>query len=548
MLELATEEVSDVPPRIKRVMVDRWELAGPFPDKVATLPREAANRWEELLAVQAKAKPGVLLATEDMHCVARESGRFYLAHGGWPTEDLEDFIHGRCGAAAYDVGTSWFTGEVPENVSDDELFRQWRPQLEKMLAELPAGGNQAAGVWYGRKKGQVVFIAATSLRRVLLEGVSQIPDASGNVRIRGELLVSTERMGALVNQGEFGFGRCEADPAIKLPRFSVTCTPAKTDTMAWLSIAVFPPGRFLGDGVVRVLLFPSGEAQKVYQRRPLEGQPAALTANGVDNVKAFLGLVNQVRQRAGIAPLHLEGRQSEVAGRVAPHYFRALSGNAPTMVADTIAMGMQAGWDVEGAVLEGTFGSAWVGSTEDLRLLLTRVLEMPQGRAALLDERSRALAVGLVSNSASGGVGTVYSTYAFVDEQEFSRAEKQLIGRLNKARTQKGAASALWGEAPPGANARIAQMLGKGQEKPAAALRYLLEETQKSLNRPLQGWVMETSSLDELTFPEPMLSASPVHVVVSIAHYHPRGEPWSRYVVMFVVSDEPEGQMAALSR
>jgi hypothetical protein len=318
--------------------------------------------------------------------------------------------------------------------------------------------------------------------------------------------------------------------------------------MAWLSIVAFLPGRFLGDGVVRVLLFPGGEPQHVYQRRPLDGPPAALTTTEGDNVNAFLGLVNQVRQRAGIAPLRLEGRQSAMAGQVAPHYFRALSGNAPEMVADTIALGLQAGWDVEGAVLEGTFGSAWVGSTDDLRLLLARALEMPQGRAALLDARSQALAVGLVASNAWGGVGTLYSTYAFVDEGELSRAEKRLIDRLNAARAQKGVANAQWMVPPPGANERIGQMLGKGQETPAEALRYLLNETQKTVKRPLAGWVVETNSVDDITFPDPMLSRAPVDLVVSIAHYHPRGEPWSRYVVMFVLSDVPQTPMAALQR
>jgi hypothetical protein len=44
-----------------------------------------------------------------------------------------------------------------------------------------------------------------------------------------------------------------------------------------------------------------------------------------------------------------------------------------------------------------------------------------------------------------------------------------------------------------------------------------------------------------------MLSQASANVVVSIAH-HPRGEPWSRYVVMFVLSDVPQTPMAVRRR
>ena len=97
---------------------------------------------------------------------------------------------------------------------------------------------------------------------------------------------------------------------------------------------------------------PLSGTERVYRRvryaRPRVPDDSALFA------QAFVEELNVVRFQAGMQPMTLDPAQSETATRLAPQYFAALMGNQDERVADQVALGLLAGWDVEGATPRGS--------------------------------------------------------------------------------------------------------------------------------------------------------------------------------------------------
>ena len=69
------------------------------------------------------------------------------------------------------------------------------------------------------------------------------------------------------------------------------------------------------------------------------------------------------------------------------------------------------------------------------------------------------------------------------------------------------------------------------------ALDALLEQSAGVLQRPVAGWIAETSEIDELQFPEEYLSRPSLGVAVAVSHRRAKGDAWGRYVVMLVIAD-----------
>src|SRR5262249_9711578 len=143
-----------------------------------------------------------------------------------------------------------------------------------------------------------------------------------------------------------------------------------TDSAAWIEVAAFPAGRVLGHVVASVVVFPKGEPVAVYHDA---GYVTRSVPAGADARDQLLRLVNEVRRGAGLPEVTLAPKQSEVAERVAPHSFAALIGTEPELVADQIVLGLRAGWDVDGEVMNGDFTAGVLVNTNDLGRLLDSV-------------------------------------------------------------------------------------------------------------------------------------------------------------------------------
>ncbi len=270
-----------------------WALLGPFPDVIeAAAPEPTA--WSGLFADGVAA--GTLTATADLHCVARELGRFYLQHGAQPAAALRRHVEGWCGTTAAGVDVMFLSGDVATSTSDDEVFAGWRANADDMVATVTAAGAAQIGVWFGRDGSRAVLAVSRGLPQVDVEPITLTPSADGQVTVRGTLRAPADRLRILVNQGALGVAECTLDAAVPLPRFAARCAIAPDDATAWIEVSAVPPGRLLGKVVLSVL------ARRDAAARSYALMTAAPLDDGVGPVAAALAdQVNAARQRGAWA-------------------------------------------------------------------------------------------------------------------------------------------------------------------------------------------------------------------------------------------------------
>jgi hypothetical protein len=517
--------------------VESWDLAGPFPETVADEPfTEPGNPWAELLEQAARRRAGLVLPTQSMFCVARELGRFQLAHRGQPTPSLRYFITARCNASVADVSFQVVEGPVSPGSDDAAVFAHWKSSVDDAIRTSLEGGPRTAGIWFGRDGDQAVAMVAAGHRELVLEPFSPAPGPDGALEIRGESLAPVKEIGGLFNRGRFGVGRCEAVGDAKLPSFHLRCPldPGEGETL--ISLTSFRPDRLLGSLGLLVLASPGGGASTAY-RRPVYGESWPML-DAQNLAEGFVDLLNSVRREARLDPLVLDAAQSEMATELAPHFFAASYGQASGVVADMVVLGMLAGWTVDGIVQAGHFASAWALRTTDLSDLLATALEFPWGREALLADDVERIAIGpmLATEEGKESVAAVFGTYSLFSEKSHDAMARRVVDKLAAERRRRGVE-------PPEELAdvtplcqRIASAVQAGED-PTDALDALLQGSVDVLQRPVAGWIAEVSEIDGLDFPEEYLRRPSLDVAVAVSHRRKPGDPWGRYVVMLVIAD-----------
>jgi hypothetical protein len=522
-------------------VVERWTLEGPFPDVAASVPYREPSDWGALLEEEVERRAGLLVATEAMHCAAHEWGRFFLEHGAPPDPDLALWMGARCSALPA-AAFHHFEGGIPANASDAEVFEGWRDAVASLLAQRLVGGPLEAGIWFGRRENRAIVVLAAGERLLRLEPLPTVlPEGSdGSFVVRGELLLPAEEISAVVNRGRYGVSACERDAGLRLPRFAFRCRTDPADAESWLSLSFTPPGRILGRGALGLALWPSGRTRAEW-RRPSLGRPVVVTPE-TDVDAELLSLVNGLRAEAGVAPLKLSAEQSRVADRLAPHYFASVFGFAPGTSGDLVALGLLAGWNVEGVVQSGSFVPSWVVRSLDLDRLVATAVQYPAGRRTLLDPDARRLAVGTVVRPDASFLGGVFGTYALFEEKEHDEAARQVLAALDAARAARGKPTVR--HLPQIASlGRLAAGRVQSGEAPPDVLNDLLRQSAQVLQRSVNGWLVETREIDEVVFPEALLDSDVAEIAIGVSHHKPAGEAWGRYVIL-LVSAGPTGQGA----
>ncbi|MDJ0852656.1 MAG: hypothetical protein QNK04_30170 [Myxococcota bacterium] len=535
------EQLRDAPPpgqvfRLDARPVDEWRLAGPFPKQVGAIPHTDDSPWGELLSDVVARRAGLVASTEAMHCVARELGRFFLAHRGRPSESLKRFIMGRCHATVADVAFGYVDGRVPPRFDEAELFSHWRGAVETTIERAARGGPRSVGIWFGHEGGQAVAMVAYGRREVLVEPFDPFAGEDHRVQIRGEALEPSVRVSTLVNRGRFGVASCERREGVEPPRFDFTCEVDPKDPAAAVALSVTPPERLLSRAGLSLLVWPGKSTVDVY-RAPRYAEPRTVAEDSAV-AKTFVELLNGVRSEAGLEKVQLDPVQSEAARELAPHFFAAVFDQAPEFTADLVVLGMIAGWGVDGVVESGHFSAAWVVRSNDLGRLLSNALEYPVSREALLAEGIDRVAVGSLLDTTSGSeaLAAVFGTYSLFSAETHAEIAQRVYERLDAERTRKGMGEARRLGELEGLFQRAASMVGGGGE-PADAMNMLLRESVDVLRAPVSGWVAEVSDLDQIEFPQEYLSSPTLRVGVAVTHKRREGEPWGHYVVMLVVSD-----------
>jgi len=526
--ELARLAGESAPPlRTAAIDVPTWELAGPFPERIDRVAATEIAPWSGLLADAVRR--GTLTTTADLQCVARELGRFYLAHAAQPTETLHRYVEGWCGTAATGTDVLFLAGDAPADLADDAVFAGWKQDAARLIANVAGGGNALAGIWFGRSDGRAVLAVARGVPRVDLETTSLTPPADGVIVLRGALLAPATRLRVLVNHGELAVTECTLDAASALPRFEARCPVDPADRTAWIEVSAVPPGRLLGKVVLRVLA-RRGDASRSYA---VAADPASAGgAAGGDDAATLAGRANQARHRAGLPPLALAEAEGAVATALTPHFFAAMLDGDPALRTDRIALGLMAGWDVAAPVRDAGFFSSWGHAVGGDHLVAT-ALDSPMGRSVLLDPHATHLAVGSVRDASSGVTGALFVTYETL-AGDAAQATRSVTDRITAARTERGLPPLRALADTEGRAAQVTERLRTGEVMPSDAMGSLIAYASRVGGGSPSGWMADAADLESLTLPEGAFSAGDGPALIVAAPYRPAGEPWWRWAVIVV--------------
>ena len=222
--------------QMDQVRLAQWQLTGPFPDMIGAVPRQPVDDLDQLAAREAAAIGGV--ATEAMRCVARETGKIYLAYGKRPELALRRFIQHRCGSTSGTISTAWVSWEEgdldwAEADKDDAASGSLR---EEIAAAGTSFENAEVGAWYGASGGRAVAMIAVGRRLIELEPTATTGLKNGTFDLRGSVLdPAAEVVSGVVNHGLYEWERCHALPA-KLPRFHLRCHAEPNDVEAGFDV------------------------------------------------------------------------------------------------------------------------------------------------------------------------------------------------------------------------------------------------------------------------------------------------------------------------
>lgn len=431
---------ADVEGGVRRVDADEWALQGPLPDTVGETPAPSSSPWERLLRDAIRERGEEVEVTVEMNCVARELGRFLLERGAAPPRDAQSFIEGRCGAVAHHVSFWFATGGATASTTDEQLLRDAVERPRESIRDALGDGHQVAGVALVRSPSRYALVVTRDVRAVELEPLSQLPDASGTVTLFGRVYDRPGDLDAIVTHGAHASVACERDPTMPLPLFRFTCATERGDDIARIALVGRHTGRRLGEPIFTVLVRPDGGSHTTWRRPDHPHGPIGDTPE--ESAARMLALINHHRADAGLAPVALAREESRTACRVAPWYFAARAGRGDARAADTVALGLLAGWDVEGVVGGGEIGSMRDMPTRDLGAWVVAALQAPHGRRALLSAETSQVALCAWTERDGSLRGALWAAYATLDASHADEEARAAHARIMRERRARGATTA----------------------------------------------------------------------------------------------------------
>jgi hypothetical protein len=495
--------------------------------------------WEEAFASTLSASGRKLRTTRAMSCAAREVGRFLLAHKGPPPEQLQRFIGAACGVFAPGFGYQSLTGTAASGVTDAQILASWHGQLGKdLLPKVPADAR-TIGFWSGRHEADVVALVMFESSPVELKPFSLVPDANGDVVIEGRIDAPVGYFAGAVNQGRFGVEACLVDPAVPRPAFRIICNVDPDDETTWIDLTYAPQRSVLALPFAQLLA--RHDLTKPLLFKEAHYSTARPVPDAAGFVSAALAGLNAARAEAGLSPVRLADAESATAGRVARQYFAA-SFNGGIADMNTIALGLLAGWQVAGTIRDGTFFSAMLPNTMDAGRWLDTALTMPLGREALLSREIEEVALGPALVAGDKGVGAVVCGYRFHHSNDHSADVLRLRQRLQVARKRLGLSEAQGLTGVPPIVRRALEQVQKGAAGPESALNESLQEAVATLQIDMQGYIVETTSLDALEIPPEIVAQPNLRVEIGVTHYKPPGAAWAQLMIFVIYTSAPAVQ------
>jgi hypothetical protein len=513
------------------IVADTWTIEDPIP---AAAPYDDASPVGSLARQLQSAHGSSVRLSVPLRCASREIARFFVKRRGLPDEGLRRFIVARCGGDAPLVAPAAWGIPAAPSISDADIVARGSADITRLVAKQLERGDHELGVAMVREAGMAAIVAVVAPKSVDLEPGSRAVDATRKMVLRGTARRDVASVFAFANRGDFGVSPCEENRRVEAPKFEVTCELAEGDAWAWVEVVGSRKGQVLQEPLADVIMVEREGAGVTYTARSL-GAPAPV-ASGAEFTSALVDRLNGVRRTAKLTPLLLAAKQSAENARVAGTIFDAsIEGDAATV--DRAAIGLLAGWDVEGGTIrDGHFFLGAVAPTRDATAWLDAALERPIGRLALLDPVAKQIAVGPAIPGDAPALGAAVTTYALFESDDHTADERQFFRALTAARAARGVAPPERVGGIDEVRAELADVLRNGKE-PMAALNDLLQVAVNRTGSNVNGYVLETTDPAHVEIPEALLRAGPLDVVVAVTHHRAPGAAWGQYVIFVLIVD-----------
>lgn len=530
--ELAALAARPLPPPAERTVsaTNHWTFVGPFDDHFSDVAVDALTAVEQpYFAKNTSLKP-----TKAGRCIARELAHFLVETGAvsWPDGRWSTHVAARCGSTAQARHTMANSLSKIGKATDAAVLAQFHA-----TPDTAVGFSGDGGVAFARKGDFAVVVAVELQPEVRLEPTSMKAE-NGVVVLRGSLVDgnNAELVDARVNQGDTNVVTCERDAKVALPAFALSCPVLATDDVAGVAVSVGRRGRFLSDTVGVAIALP-GAPTSLEWSASLWGAATPLPTDDAALSSALVERANGIRSAASLPPLQIAPTQTATAMQLAPHYFDDGSDG----VIDQVALGMLAGWNLTTPVRDGDFSSFSVNGAS-LDEVLGAALDSPTVRAVLLAKDAGITAVGV--RRSGGSVGVIVTTWEPWQVVAPAVTQARVFDALKAERTRRGL-SAL-GEVGLEATYVAGSTRLQGGEDANSVLHSLLSDTVDAMQRPFQGWWIETVDPEHIAWPDELLTAQPTYIAVSAGMRQKKNSPWATTVVVIVAFVDSNGGTVAM--
>ncbi len=521
---------------LEAAAVDHWSPAANVPDSAAGY--DDRSPWGEFSRTVVSSHGDTVRLSPALRCAASEVARFYVQTHALPTESLRRFLVARCGGSSPDTTPIVVGLDAPADVTDAALFDRVRDTMRRATeTHLSGDRHRVLGLATSREQGRFAVAAVIGTDDVELEPAPRTADESRRVVVRGKLRVPGVDVLALINRGDYAATRCLRDERVRLPAFAVSCPLDEGDKAAWMQILVRRDGRLMNDGVADLLVSEGNPTPLEYHPR-VSGPPAEVR-NAAGFASTLLGALNRVRAQGKLAPVSTAARQSLQNARLAGTLIDA-SVKGRSSEADGIALGLLAGWDVDGTIRGGGLLMAVVAPTRDAMAWLDFALERPVGRTVLLDPDAGRIAIGpALPPGGAPALGAVVTTYALFESPDHERDASDVLARVAAARKALGrpALRALGAERDLAAQA---QLVLAGEREPYEALDRAMQTAVNRVVGRISGFCVESSDLGRAPIPDEVLRAPEGAVAVYVTHHRVQGAAWGQFVVFYLLAEGRE--------
>tara|TARA_R110002096_G_scaffold436085_1_gene667091 strand:- start:6372 stop:8162 length:1791 start_codon:yes stop_codon:yes gene_type:complete len=503
--------------------VSMWQLEGPFPDVLGTDKGVVlVDALHAGVDARLKTRRPNLALTPGMQCFAREYGRFLGTHGIAPQLDLQAFMAGRCGVLATPQ-VSYVERELAQTLPplDDAT-------LDQLVGSLPARGQGELGVWLGSGERYHILLTAFAAPQLQLSTVSH---SEGTLRLAGTMRTATGWLQSHVTNGALGFRACTATPGstAQLPAFDVSCSVNPSDANAVVDVLIGAPNALLGERVLSLVVPLSDPLSDTYRAAEFAAEFARSATKG-DLVRQL----NAVRESMSLPPIVNVVDQSRTAAALLPHYFEAAAAR-DRKTSELIALGLMAGWRVEGPIRDANFVSFMARRGDRLASTLAELTYFPSTRSTLLDPEASKLAIATMEGADSDTLAGYITTYTIFEDRRYRHYEEAMLDELDRHRAAKNMGPVERVDADKELDP-IMTKLSKGRLTPSEGMNRALGAYAEKLGREFRGFTLGTMVIDGWmpTFPADLIDSKKVAVTARLGYYTGSGTNWGQYVIYLI--------------